>query len=203
MSSSFERKIGEIGEWLGTGSLNFFGRQFAGKDIQAARLGSHFQAPVIGGGDILRNSNIDLEVQQQIDKGGLSPTEQYRKIVLPYLSDPSLANVPLMLSAVGRMSGEEQDVIDVTNSAGHPIMAVPYLQITEAESFIRMANSPSRGRVDDTPQGLRKRLDQFNEFTAPVLKAYEDMDLLVSVDAMPEEDIVFNSLVNMLHERIR
>ena len=124
--AELERKIGEIGEWLGSGSLNFFGRQFAGKDVQAASLGKRFGVPVIGGGDILRNSEVSPEVRAEIDGGGLSPTDAYRAIVLPYLGQAAFRGKPLLLSSVGRMSGEEQDVLEATTDAGHPILAAPY-----------------------------------------------------------------------------
>jgi adenylate kinase len=199
--TSLERKIGEIGEWLGTGTLNFFGRQFAGKDTQAARLGGFFGVDVIGGGDIMRNSDIPAEVRACMDRGELSPTEQYRAIVLPYLGQTAFRGKPLLLSSVGRMSGEEVDVLEATKDAGHPILAVPYLHITEEESFRRLACSPSRGRADDTKEGLRKRLDEFNNSTAAVLEAYENMGLLVGVDATMDEVAVFKDLVHSLHER--
>ncbi len=195
-----DRKIGEIGEWLGTGSLNFFGRQFAGKDVHASRLGERFDVPVLGGGNILRNSDISPELRTQIDSGELSPTETYRSIVLPYLGQVAFRGKPLLLSSIGRMSGEEDDVLAATADAGHPIMAVPYLEITEEESFRRLALAPDRGRADDTPEGLRKRLDLFYESTIPVLQTYVDMGLLVRIDAMPEEETVFTSLVNQLHD---
>ncbi len=199
--SEIERRIDVIGEWLGTGTLNFFGRQFAGKDTQAGKLATRWGVHVLGGGDILRNSPAAADVRDQVDGGELSDTERYRQIVLPYLSSPEFKEVPLLLSAVGRMKGEEHDVIAVTADAGHPIMAVPYLHITEDEAFRRMQAAPSRGRADDTPKGLRTRLDAFNEWTVPVLETYEAMGLLVEVDAMSEADIVFDLLVNTLYER--
>lgn len=197
-----ERKIGEIGEQLGCGSLNFFGRQFAGKDTHAERLGRRYGATVLGGGDILRNSIIPERVRKIMDSGELIPSDEYRRMVLPFLGNPDFAGKPLLLSAVGRMSGEEAGVIAATKDAGHPIVAVPYLEITEEESFARLSASPSRGRADDTPEGLRERLDQFNEHTLPVLETYDRLGLLIRVDAMPEKEVVFRSLVNLLHEHI-
>ncbi|HUD07359.1 MAG TPA: nucleoside monophosphate kinase [Candidatus Saccharimonadales bacterium] len=195
------RKVGEIGEWLGSGTLNFFGRQFAGKDLQAERLGIYFGVKKISGGDIMRESVVPEEVRAIIDSGELSPTDIYKATVLPYLGQVAFKGKPLLLSAVGRMSGEEPAVIETAAEAGHLIMAVPYLDITEDESFRRLAFSPSRGRADDTPEGLRKRLDEFNNSTSLVLNTYEDMGLLVNVDAMQAEDIVFSTLVHLLHER--
>jgi adenylate kinase len=196
-----EAKINEIGEWLGPGSLNFFGRQFAGKDMQAGRLGKSWGVPVVSGGEILRNSDVPEHVKAAIDRGELAPTDEYKKIVIPYLSQADFAGKPLLLSAVGRMHGEEPGVIAATSEAGHPIRGVPHLEITEDEAFRRLKASPSRGRADDTPEVLRQRLDAFLEQTLPVLDTYDEMGLLLTVDAMPEEEVVFSGLVHALYER--
>lgn len=195
-----EGKIEGIGEWLGTGSLNFFGRQFAGKDTQAELLGRYLGAPVISGGGILRSDDIPEEVRIAINSGDLSPTDQYKQIVLPYLGRDEYRGVPLMLSSIGRMSGEEIDVVEAASLYDHPIKAVPYLEITEEESFRRLESSPSRGRADDNNEGLNKRLKEFDRMTMPVLDYYEQHDLLVRVDAMPEERFVFDALVHHLYE---
>ena len=200
-------KINEIGEWLGAGSLNYFGRQFAGKDTQAGKFGNIFGVPVLGGGNIIRAcieaGTISPEVRDMMNNGELIPSDDYERMVLPVLGSELHQGRPLLLSSVGRMFGEESGVLAVTVASGHPIMAVPYIDITEAEAFKRMACSPSRGRDDDTQEGLKKRLQEFYEQTIPVLNVYESLDLLVEVNGMQEEDVVFNNLVGMLHERSR
>lgn len=198
------RKLLLVAEWLGAGSLNFFGRQFAGKDTHANALSTILGAPVIGGGDILRAARdagtITPEVQAIIDSGGLAPTEEYRRMVLPFLGSQQYNGKPLMLSAVGRMFGEEVGVVSVTEEAGHPIKTVPYIEISEATAFERLRTMPSRGRKDDTPEGLRKRLDEFNEHTVPVLDFYKSKGLYLPIDGEPPKQEVFNSLVDRLHQ---
>lgn len=202
---TLETKLGEVREWLGTGTLNIFGKPFAGKDEQAKRLAPLLGAPILGGGEILRNSRERMSpaIQTIMDEGGLIPSEDYARIVIPYLSNPDFSGKPLVFSAVGRMSGEEFGVLAAADAAGHPIKAVPYLEITEAEAFRRLAETRDRGRADDTPERLRVRLDTFQTETEPVITTYENMGLLVRVDAMDEEAVVFNSLVHLLHERAR
>jgi adenylate kinase len=198
---SLEKEINEIGEWLGAGTLNFFGRQFAGKDHMAERLGSHLGVEKISGGDIMRSAAVPDDVRAVMDNGELSPTDIYRLTVLPFLAQTALEGKPLLLSAVGRMKGEEGAVLVTAEESGHPIMAVPYLNITEDEAFRRLVASPSRGRADDTPQGLRKRLDEFNNSTTLVLQTYESRGLVVHIDGMPPKDVVFSGLIHALHER--
>lgn len=200
---STPEKLHRIHEWLGTGSVNFFGLPFAGKDTQAEHLGRVFDVPVISSGHILRTADLAPEVRAQIDSGDLGPTEQFREIVLPYFYRPEFQNKPLLLSSVGRMSGEEQPVIEAAHDSGHTIRAVPYLKMPEGESFRRLAGQPDRGRADDTPTKLRKRLDEFYEKTQPVLETYERAGLLIPINAMQPEDVVFRCVVNELYDRVR
>jgi len=195
-----ERKIGEIGEWLGAGSVNFFGRQWAGKDSHAEKLGGYYGVEKLSGGDILRGSELSEEVRAIMHRGELIPTDVYRKTVLPYLSQTAFFGKPLFLSAVGRMSGEEHAVVPTLEDAEHPLKVVPLLDITEEEAYRRLATLGSRGREDDTPEGLRKRLEEFEESTTLVLGAYDRMGLLVQVDAMQPKDVVFEGLVHALHD---
>jgi adenylate kinase len=198
--ASLDKKIGEIGEWLGTGTLNSFGRQFAGKDEQSKRLGRHLGVEVLSSGQILRESTIPDRVRAIMDSGELIPTDDFVSIVVPYLGQTAFEGKPLLLSAVGRWQGEEAGVMAATRDAGHPLRAVPYLQITEEESFRRLALNPNRGRADDTPEALRNRLDEFAAKTQPVLDVYESMGLVVPIDAMPPSNVVFRTLVHTLHD---
>lgn len=198
---SLESGIREVEEWLGPGTLNFFGKPFAGKDTQAEQLANRWGITVIGGGDILRNSTIPNDVRSIMEKGDLIPSDRYEKIVLPYLGQTAFAGKPLLLSSVGRMSGEEPGVISATETSGHPIKAVLYLDITEDEAFRRLNDMPNRGRADDNPESLRNRFDAFNAKTIPVLDTYESAGLLVRINAMAEKDVVFQAMVYQLHER--
>jgi|SRR5665213_3596852 len=195
------RKVHEIEDWLGEGSLNFFGLPFAGKDTNAAELAAHFGVEVLGGGHILRNSIIPEDIQMLMDSGELIPSEDYSKIVLPFLGQTAFRGKPLILSSVGRVGGEEIGVLRATKDAGHPTLAVPYLHITIDEARNRHSNSPDRGRADDSPESLEIRFKEFEDKTVPVIKAYEEAGLLVPINAMQDKVGVFNSLVNELHDR--
>lgn len=69
-------------------------------------------------------------VKEAIDNGKLAPTEEYVRIVLPYLSSEKFAGKPLVLSSVGRWHGEEPGVITAARQSLHPLKAAIYLHIT-------------------------------------------------------------------------
>lgn len=195
--------------WLGTGSVNFFGYPFAGKDTQGALLAKELDAPVIGGGDILRNSVIPDHVRETINKGGLAPTEDYLNIILPYFSKPEFAGKPLVLSSVGRWSGEEQAVIQAAAGADHPIKAVVFLNLEERTVWRRFEQSQrdlhqSRGpRHDDAADSLEKRLEEFRIKTLPVIEFYRSLGLVIDINTEHPIEDVHAEIIRQLAERTK
>ena len=197
-----EVSISKLKIWLGTGSINIFGRPFSGKDTQGKKLAQLFDAPLIGGGDILRASKIPDDVKQIMSRGELIPTKDYVNIVLPYLSQESLRDKALILSSVGRWQGEESGVMSALKSANHPLKVVIYLEITESDVSKRWEAARSLGdrgrRSDDAHGTLSTRLKEFKEKTIPVIEYYEKSNLLIKVDGSKSEETIFKNIIESL-----
>lgn len=198
-------KVQAIQQWLGTGSLNIFGRPFAGKDTQGRRLAELFDGRLLGGGEILRGSVIPEHVRDIMHRGQLIPSEDYVRIVLPFLSQPSLAGRALILSSVGRWHGEEAGVIAATETAGHPLRAVIFLSLSEdmvRERWQALDTHDDRGgRHDDTAEVLETRLQEFTNKTVPVLESYREKGLLIEVDGSKAPDEVTSLVLETLYRR--
>ena len=103
-----EDKIKSIKTWLGTGSINIFGIQFSGKDTLGVKLAELLNANFLSSGDLVRaaaKQDNSTEIRQAAidsEQGILTPTEQFRKLIVPHLKDEHLAGKPLVLSSVGR-----------------------------------------------------------------------------------------------------
>ena len=195
-----------IKDWLGNGSINIFGRPFAGKDTQGGKLAAALEGSLLGGGDILRNSTIPPHVDEVLRRGELIPSEDYVNIVLPYLSKTEFAGRPLILSSVGRWLGEEQGVLAATAAADHPLKAVVYLDLSEDTVLQRWSNLQNHddrgGRYDDTEAVLTKRLDEYRSKTIPVIERYEDMGLLIRIDGEGDPESVYGLILEALESRI-
>lgn len=50
-------------------------------------------------------------------------------------------------------------------------------------------------RIDDTLEGIEKRLEVFNAETMPVIKYYQEMDLMVEIDGKQDMDQVFGDII--------
>lgn len=195
-------KTPQVENWLGSGSVNFFGLPFAGKDSQARLLAERFNGIVLSSGDILRNSVIPPETKEIMDRGGIAPTQDFINIVLPYLKKPEFKNHPLMLSSVGRWHGEEEGVIDALNESNHQLRAVIYLNLDETTAIERLdleENATERGvRGDDDKVALQKRIEEFNTKTKPVIEYYRELGLLIEVDASLSKEEVERLILEQL-----
>ena len=193
-----------LSEWLQKNSINVFGPPFAGKDTQGRELAKLLNGVLIAGGDVLRSYHDQGEIERTMARGDLLPSDLYLKIMLSYLSKPEFANEPLILSAMGRLKGEEQIVMKATAEAGHPIKAVVFLKLTEEEIWRRFEAAKElhdRGeRGDDRKEALENRLIKFRTLTIPVIEYYRERGLLVEVDGSLPREKVTEEIINKLCE---
>lgn len=203
MDADFGKKILYIKQWLGTGSVNVFGLPMSGKDTVGVRLAQAVGGKFLSSGLIIR-ANEELTRQHFTEKGDLAPTDVFMDWVLPYFDKPELKDYPLVLSSIGRWSGEENAVMERAEKAGHPIKAVIILNVSEADVMARwqaVATLKDRGtRYDDSdPAVFQNRINEFRKKTSPVLLHYRSLGLLIEVQADMERDVVFSELINQLY----
>ena len=195
-------KAQKIADWLGSGSINIFGRQFSGKDTQGRILADMFGGVLLGGGDIMRNSVIPPHVADAMKKGLLPPSKDYIEIVTPYLSKQEFAGHPLFLSAVGRWIGEEEGVLSAAAASGHPVKAVVYLDMPKELSYKRWetfkAHDDRGDRNDESLESFETRLQEFENKTLPLMETYKKLGLLVSISADQPVETVTNEILDQL-----
>ena len=200
-----EEKIVKIKEWLGTGSINIFGLPMSGKDTQGVKLAEAIGGKFLSSGIIIRAKEAETR-QKLSNKGALIPTDIFYEWVLPYFASAELKQFPLVLSSIGRWSGEEDQVIDAAARGGHEIKAVVLLNISEADVEDRFEISKAlmdRGtREDDKDIAVfRTRLEEFREKTMPVIFHYKALGLLVSVNGDQTREAVFDEIIDKLYRK--
>lgn len=199
-----EDKLSAIKAWLGTGSINIFGLPMSGKDTVGVRLANDLGAKFLSSGLIIRA--MEKEQAQHLSDGGqLIPTNTFYEWVLPYFERQDLWDYPLILSSVGRWSGEESQVIATAAGANHPIKAAVVLNVSEADIMDRWEAAHILGdrgeRPDDMkPEVFKTRIEEFRNKTMPVLQHYREMGLLVEVRADMDRDLVYAELIDKLYE---
>jgi len=194
--------IKDIRTWLGTGSINIFGAPFAGKDTHGQRLATSLHAKLLGGGEILRNSQVPEHIRSENVAGKLIPSDAYFEMVLPYLKREKFAGSPLILSSVGRRQGEETAIMEATAASGHPMKAAIFLNVDEKVIWERWEHSDSRRhrgpRADDSKQALEVRLAEFRDKTLPVVDFYRRRGLLIDIDSNRAKSEVSRDILESL-----
>jgi adenylate kinase len=193
--------LAAVQSWLGSGSINIFGLPFAGKDTHGAELAKLLNASLLGGGDILRALHADKYVQHS-GNGKLFPTDEFLRIVTPFLGKPEFDGKPLILSSVGRWKGEEEGVLQATEASGHTTKAVIYLRLSQEIVHQRWKKSQIAGdrgdRADDAEHVLDNRIDEFTTKTLPVIEVYRKKGLLIEVNSDAEKHEVFENILARL-----
>lgn len=203
---NLNEKLEKIKSWLGTGSLNIFGLPMSGKDTVGMRLAEDLQAKFLSSGIIIRAYEAEQN-EDMTGSGKLIPTNTFYDIILPYFSREELRNDSLVLSSVGRWSGEEDKIMEAAKAGGHEIKAVVMLDLTEEEvknRFEAAKELNDRGeRADDANiEVFETRLAEFREKTMPVLNHYDELKMLVKVPAIGSRDEVYVNVIDRLIEFI-
>ena len=200
-----EEKINKIKEWLGTGSINIFGLPMSGKDTQGIKLAETLNAKFLSSGMIIRA--MEIETRQKLSsKGNLIPTNTFYEWVLPYFERKDLFEYPLILSSIGRWSGEEDQVMSVAAGAGHEIKAVIILNISENEVENRFNEAKTlndRGEREDDKdlEVFHNRLQEFRTKTLPVLQHYNSLGILINVNGNQTREAVFDEIIDKLYQK--
>lgn len=205
--------IEHIKQWLDTGSINIFGIQFSGKDTVGHELTELLNAQFISSGDVMRDifARKEQVQNQQIWEasrvgslsGSLMPTSEFQQMIVQRLSQPDLANKPLVLSTVGRWIGEEQPVLQTLQQFGHPTKAVILLTISEDEVWKRWdtaRHTRNGGRHDDiSREKVATRLKEYHEKTIPVIEVYRKMNILLEINGEQPREQVMADVISALH----
>jgi adenylate kinase len=203
---NLNEKLEKIKSWLGTGSLNIFGLPMSGKDTVGMRLAEDLQAKFLSSGIIIRAYEAEQN-EDMTGSGKLIPTNTFYDIILPYFSREELRNDSLVLSSVGRWSGEEDKIMEAAKAGGHEIKAVVLLDLTEEEvknrfEAAKILNDRGERADDSNIEVFETRLAEFREKTMPVLNHYDELKMLVKVPAIGSRDEVYTNVINRLVEFI-
>lgn len=194
-----EEQIQQIKSWLGIGSINIFGLPMSGKDTVGVQLAEKLGAKFLSSGIIVRA--MEKATGQALSHGGkLVPSSVFYDWVLPYFEREELWKYPLILSSIGRWAGEEDEVMSVARASGHTIRAAVVLQLSDRDVVERWEAAKLLGdrglRHDDAdPEVFQTRIDEYHEKTLPVLKHYQELGLLVPVQAdFTREQVLKNTI---------
>jgi adenylate kinase len=207
------------------------GRQGAGKGTQCVRLSRHYVVPHISTGDMLRaavreRTSLGIAAKEVMDAGGLVSDEIMIGLVRERLDQPDAATRGYILDGFPRTIEQADALVTITGErALHAVLDlnVPREIVLERLSARRVCrdcgtNYTASGvvpkpwicdvcggdvmqRDDDTPESVNRRLDLYEQQTAPLIRYYTDLGQLMVVNGVGHPDAVFDRLVAAVESR--
>ncbi|CAB4888846.1 MAG: adenylate kinase [Actinobacteria bacterium] len=178
----------------------------AGKGTQAAILSDTLGIPAISTGDIFRTNvanetPLGIKVKAIMAKGEYVPDDLTNEIVAHRLSEPDAAE-GFLLDGYPRTIEQVNELDRSLGKDGHALDVVVLLEADIEDVVARlMKRAIEQGRVDDTEEIIRHRMSVYTEQTAPLIKLFDERNLVVRVDALGAVDNVTDRIVSALAGR--
>ena len=181
----------------------------AGKGTQAVFLAEHYSIPHISTGDIFRanlkaGTPLGQEAKSFMDRGELVPDSVTNAMVKDRLTHDDVAN-GFLLDGFPRNVVQAEVLRAILAEQKSPLDAVLELNIADSEIIERLSSrltcrgcgapSPATAqacaacggelyqREDDKVEVIARRLEVYNEQTAPIISFYRSEGLLITISA--------------------
>lgn len=181
--------------------LILFGPPGAGKGTQAARLAEILGVPHISTGDIFRGAiaaqtSVGVKAQAYLDEGKLVPDSVVIDLVRERFTQPD-THPGWILDGFPR-TVPQAHALDVLLAEIHQTSnRVINLEVPDEFLVQRMLG---RGRKDDTEDVIRRRLQVYQDETAPLIRFYGDRNQVTNIDGTLPVDEVTASIQSALGE---
>ena len=180
--------------------LVILGRQGSGKGTQSMRLSELYRTIHISTGDMLRaavetQTELGKKAKIIIDAGDLVPDEIINGIVAERIEMNDVLESGFILDGYPRTSAQAEALEGELLSSGLSLDLAINLEVPVDEVTQRMLD---RSRADDTEEAIQRRLEIYENETAPLLEWFEERNNLIVVDGLGTEDVVFSRLQNVI-----
>ena len=180
--------------------LVILGRQGSGKGTQCLRLSELYRTIHISTGDMLRaavetQTELGKKAKIIMDAGDLVPDEIINGIVAERIEMNDVLESGFILDGYPRTSAQAEALEGELLSSGLSLDLAINLEVPVDEVTQRMLD---RSRADDTEEAIQRRLEIYENETAPLLEWFEERNNLIVVDGLGTEDVVFSRLQNVI-----
>jgi adenylate kinase len=175
----------------------------AGKGTQAEQLSQAFSIPAISTGDIFRHNvknetELGKKAKAFMDRGEYVPDSLTNDLVRDRLSQGDVAQ-GFLLDGYPRTAEQVVELDAILAEADTKLDAVILLTADTDEVVRRLlGRAQEQGRADDTEDVIRRRLEVYEEQTAPLIDIYAGRGLVLRIDGLGEVAEVTKRIVDAL-----
>ena len=179
------------------------GRQGSGKGTQSSFLTARFGCVHLSTGDALRaavaaGTELGRQAEAIMDSGGLVGDDIMNGIVRDRLACADVDEAGVLLDGYPRTADQADALESVLEGLGHRLDVAVNIDVPIEEVTARMLD---RGRSDDTGEAIRRRLELYEEQTAPLRDWFDGRGLLATVDGVGTPGEVFERVVAAIESR--
>jgi len=179
--------------------LVFLGPPGVGKGTQAARLAADLKLPHISTGAIFRDhlkreTDLGRKAKSYMDAGNLVPDELTVSLVMDRLQQPD-CKAGYILDGFPRNVKQAEALEKALAARKEAVTAALNFDAPRAVLIERIAGRAAKeGRVDDTPETVKNRLDVYDAETGPLTPWYKERKVLREFDARGTIDEIYRAL---------
>lgn len=175
----------------------FFGSAGSGKSTQGALLAEKYGWTQLSTGQIFRDST-DAEIKTIIDRGDLVPDTATNRVVFAALDQHNMGEV--ILDGYPRNAGQAKTLVEwnMKTYGDHHVDLALMIDVDKDEVMKRMA---LRGRADDTPEKIEKRLAIYRAEIQPILDYFREQKIpVVHIDGAGSIESIYQRVETALAE---
>jgi adenylate kinase len=184
-------------------NILLLGPQGSGKGTQARRIAGEFGLAHISTGEMLRHAigletPLGLAVKPIVEGGALVPDDLMIALIRERLEEGDTRD-GFILDGFPRTIAQAEALDAMLGEIGRDLDIVFELQVPDEVSIERLAKrAVEEGRIDDSPEGVARRLAEFHEKTKPLVGYYRLRGNLVGVHGDRPIDEVFREIQEAL-----
>lgn len=192
--------------------LALIGKPLSGKDTQADLLvAAHPEAVKISTGHIIRAVAEEGETHRfwpiigpyisMMEKGLKLPDEPTLAMLKAVMQEQIAEGKKLLVIAGSPRGMEQLDGFDAMAREFDADFRMIHLAATDLETYRRSAFR-NEGRVDDTPEVHKVRLEEYETYVSPMVRSLQEAGRMKTIDAMRPVEQVFAEVESVVRPRI-
>lgn len=179
--------------------LVMLGGTGSGKGTQTAKICDRLNIPSISTGDILRagivaGTDLGKQAQTYVEQGELVPDQLMIQFIQQRLLQSDVSH-GWILEGYPRTAFQAEELDFLLKKIKQKIDWAIYLKVSEA---VMTQRALGRALADDQAEIIKRRIQNFQEFTLPILEYYNYCQRLLTINGEQSPDAVEQEIISKL-----